>query len=260
MKFAQTLGCFSGSLFYCARFSYTQSIALAVPLSLIFTVMNQVKLNVVSREASSRGAVRRLRAAGNIPANVYSKGTARSVSINAVEFRNLNRALGGEASLIELTDENGESMLTLINEVQHHAIKGSVNHIDFQEVQRGESFVTSVPTHLSNEADCEGVKFEGGMLDHKSHEVEIRCRPSKLPDHIAVNVAELKVGEAIHISDLPIIDGVEFLGNPIQVIVSCQPPTVAAEPEEVEAVDAASVPADNIKEEDSEESDSQEGE
>ena len=81
--------------------------------------MNQIKLNVVSREASSRGAVRRLRSAGNIPANVYSKGTARSVSVNAVEFRNLNRALGGEASLIELTDENGEIMLTLINEVQH---------------------------------------------------------------------------------------------------------------------------------------------
>jgi hypothetical protein len=69
-----------------------------------------------------------------------------------------------------------------------------------------------------------------------------------------VDVAALKVGEAIHISDLPVIEGVEYLGNPIQVIVSCQPPTVAAaEPEVAEEVDAASVPADNIKEEAAEE-------
>jgi large subunit ribosomal protein L25 len=244
---------FEVSILLCAVFSHSQ-LRLSRSFVLNFSVMNQIKLNVVSREVTGRGAVRRLRAAGKIPASVYSKGTARSVTVNAVEFRNLNRELGGEASLIELTDENGESMLTLINDVQHHAIKGSINHIDFQEVKRGESFVTSVPTHLANEAACDGVKNEGGIIDHKSHEVEIRCRPSKLPDHIPVDVAALKVGEAIHISDLPVIEGVEYLGNPIQVIVSCQPPTVAAaEPEVAEEVDAASVPADNIKEEAAEE-------
>lgn len=209
--------------------------------------MNQLKLNVVSREATGRGAVRRLRAEGKIPASIYGQGNARSVTVNAVDFRDLNRQLGDEAALVELTDDKGESILTLIQDVQHHAIKGTVNHVDFQEVKRGESFVTSVPTHLVNEGSCEGVKNGGGVIDHKSHEVEIRCRPSKLPDHVEVDVATLAVGEAIHISDLPVIDGVEYLGNPVQVIVSCQPPTVAVA-ESTEEVDAASVPADNIKE------------
>ena len=211
--------------------------------------MNQLKLNAVSREETGRGAVRRLRAAGKIPASIYGQGTARSITVNAVDFRNLNRKMGDEAALIELTDEKGESMLTLIQEVQHHAIKSSIEHVDFQEVKRGESFVTTVPTHLANEASCEGVKNGGGVIDHKAHEVEIRCRPSKLPDHIEIDVANLRVGDAIHISDLPAIEGVEYLGKPIQVVVSCQPPTVAAAPETVEEADPANVPAANIREE-----------
>ncbi len=210
--------------------------------------MNQVKLNVVSREESGRGPVRRLRAEGKIPASVYSKGSSRMIAVKAVDFRNLNRELAGEASLIELTDDQGESVLTLIQSVQRNAIKGVVNHIDFYEVKRGESFVTHVPTHLVNEAACAGVKA-GGVVDHKSHEVEIRCRPSKLPDRVVVDIAHLEIGEAVHISDLPEIEGVEYLGSSIQVVVSCQPPTVAPVSESSEEIDAAAVPADNIKEE-----------
>lgn len=209
--------------------------------------MNQIKLNVVSREKTGRGAVRRLRVEGQIPASVYSKGSSRMIAVNAVDFRKLSRDLGDEASLIELADDKGESMLTLIQDVQRDAIRGTVVHIDFYEVKRGESFVTHVPTHLVNETSCEGVKA-GGVIDHKAHEVEIRCRPSKLPDHVTVDVAGLDIGGAVHISDLPEIEGVEYLGNPIQVIVSCQPPTVAAEAAPTEEVDAASVPAGNIKE------------
>ena len=214
--------------------------------------MNQVKLNVVSREESGRGPVRRLRATGRIPASVYSKGISRMITVQAVDFRNLNRQLAGEAALIELTDDQGQSMLTLIQSVQRDPIKGSVNHIDFYEVKRGESFVTHVPTHLVSESACNGIKF-GGIVDHKLHEVEIRCRPSKLPDHIDVDIAHLEVGEAVHISELPQIDGVEYLGDPAQVVVSCQPPTVAPEEDEV-----AAVPDDSIKEESDEKAPSEE--
>jgi large subunit ribosomal protein L25 len=89
------------------------------------------------------------------------------------------------------------------------------------------------------------------VIDHKTHSVEIRCRPSKLPDHVEVDVAALAVGDAIHISDLVAIDGVEFLGAPIQVIVSCQPPTVAVEASEgADTVAADEVPASKVKDDD----------
>lgn len=212
--------------------------------------MNQFKLNIINRENKGRGVARRLRADGNIPACVYSKGNSRSVSLSLVEFRELKRSIGGGVALIELVDEKGETALTHIQEIQRNAVKNCITHIDFHEVARGESFVAQVPVQLIGEADAIGVKNEGGVIDHKTHQVEIRCRPSKLPDHIEVDVKDLAVGGAIHISDLPVVDGVEYLGTPIQVIVSCQPPTVAVEePEAAVEVAADEVPATKVSDE-----------
>ena len=219
--------------------------------------MKQFKLNIVNRENTGRGVARRLRAEGNIPACVYSKGNSRSISLSVVEYRDLKRSIGGGAALIELVDEKGETALVNIQEVQRNAFKNCINHIDFLEVARGESFVAQVPVHLINESEATGVKNDGGVIDHKTHSVEIRCRPSKLPDHVEVDVKDLAVGDAIHISDLAAIEGVEFLGNDIQVIVSCQPPTVAVEATEaVEEVAADEVPASKVKDDDAAEGDS----
>lgn len=215
--------------------------------------MNQLKLKVVTREGSGTSSARRVRADGFIPANVSGQGNARSISVGKLDYRKLSRELGEEASLIELTDDKGESMLTLIQTVQQDPINGSINHIDFLEVRRGESFVTRVPVHLKNEDICDGVKNGGGVIDFKSHDVEIRCRPSKLPEHVVADIEALGVGDALHISDLPEIDGVEYLGNAVQVIVSIQPPTVAAVETTEEVVDSDEVPADNIKAESEEE-------
>jgi large subunit ribosomal protein L25 len=216
--------------------------------------MKQFKLNIVNRENTGRGVARRLRAEGNIPACVYSKGNSRSISLSVVDFRDLKRSIGGGAALIELVDDKGETALVSIQEVQRNAFKNCINHIDFLEVARGESFVAQVPVHLINTAEAVGVRLDGGIVDHKTHSVEIRCRPSKLPDHVEVDVKDLGVGDALHISQLPAIEGVEYLGNPIQVIVSIQAPTVAVEKTEEsdEAVAADEVPASKVSADDAE--------
>lgn len=218
--------------------------------------MQQYTLKVNTREGTGRGVARRLRADGKIPASLYGQGNARSIAVSAVDFRDLNREIGGGAALVELTDETGDSALCLVQDVQYHAVKSTIDHIDFQEVERGHAFTTSIPVYLVGENDCVGVKNDGGVLDHKSHEVEIRCRPSKLPDHVNADVTDLKVGDAIHISDLPALEDVEYLGEPEQVIVSVQHPTVAAETtEETEDVAADEVPASKV----SDDSDEDEG-
>ena len=213
--------------------------------------MQQFKLNIVNREKTGRGVARRLRAEGQIPACVYGKGNARSISLSVVEFRNLRRELSG-AALIELVDEKGETALTHIQEVQRNVIRNSINHIDFHEVERGQAFTAQVPVHLVGESESIGVRNEGGIIDHKTHTLEVRCIPSKLPDHINVDVKELVVGGAIHIGDLPTIDGVEYLGNSEMVIVSCQPPTVAVAPAATEEEETApdEVPASRVKDDD----------
>jgi large subunit ribosomal protein L25 len=214
--------------------------------------MQIYSLTISTRENTGRGVARRLRADGRIPASLYGQGNARSVSVSAVDFRNLNREIGGSAAVVELTDETGKTALSLVQDVQRDAVKNVINHIDFQEIERGHAFTTRVPVLLVGENDCIGVKDNGGVIDHKSLELEIRCRPSKLPEHIVANVAKLDVGEAIHISDLPEMEGVEFLGEPAQVLVSCQHPTIEAEPEEEEtvAVAADEVPATKVSDDD----------
>lgn len=211
--------------------------------------MQTYSLNISSREKTGRGVARRLRAGGMIPASVYGQGNARSVSVSEIDFRTVNREIGGGAAVIELTDEKGETVLSLVQDIQRDPVKNVINHIDFQEIERGHAFTTHVPVHLVGEADCVGVK-DGGVIDHKTHDVDIRCRPSKLPDYINVDVSGLEVGEAIHINELPELEGVEYLGEPIQVIVSCQPPTVEAEPEGTEEVAADEVPSTKVSDDD----------
>ena len=209
--------------------------------------MRQYKLNVLNRQNTGRGIARRLRTEGRIPACIYSKGNSRSISISAVEFRELRRSLSG-AALIELVDEKGETAITHIQEIQRNIIKNSVNHVDFHEVASGEVFSAQVPVHLFGEDESVGVRNEGGILDHKTHTLEVRCIPSKLPDHINVDVRKLAVGEAIHVGDLEVIEGVEYADASALVIVSCQPPTIVVETsEEGEKTMADEVPASKVK-------------
>ena len=83
--------------------------------------MQQYTLNITNRESTGRGVARRLRASGKIPASLYGQGNARSITVAAVDFRDLNREIGGGAALVELTDEKGDTALCLVQDVQYHA-------------------------------------------------------------------------------------------------------------------------------------------
>lgn len=224
--------------------------------------MQKYTLNVKTRNPSNKGSLKQLRKAGEIPGNIYGKGNARAISVSTIAFRNVNKEIGGGAGLIELKDETGELALTHVKGVQVNPISRIIEHIDFYEVARGESFDSKVPVVLTGVNDCLGVKNEGGMLDHKTLELEIRCRPSKLPENISVDVSNLSVGDAIHVDDLEAIEDVEFLNTGIQVIVSCQPPTVAVaadtesadDSEETTEGEAASEASEGAEETDSDNS------
>ena len=156
--------------------------------------------------------------------------------------------------MIELVDEKGETALTHIQEVQKDVLKNIINHVDFHEVERGQTFVAQVPVHLVGEDICIGVRNEGGIVDHKKHTVEIRCLPAKLPDFIEANIKDLAVGGAIHVSELPALEDVEYLDSPEQVIVSCQPPKLSVTTEET-TESADEVPASKVKSDSAEEAD-----
>jgi len=180
--------------------------------------MKQLSLNVSSRAGNGRGPSRRLRQEGSIPAIIYGKSGNRSVSVAQEAFRDLMRAKGNAAALIELTVD-GAKMLSLIKEFQRHPITQKFLHIDIMEIDRESPMTAAIPVHLVGEAY--GVKTEGGTLAVVSQTVKVRCLPKDLPEFISVDVTDLKVNGSIHVGELKAPAGITFPGDPKRVVVVC---------------------------------------
>jgi large subunit ribosomal protein L25 len=185
--------------------------------------MKQLKLNVSARQGKGRGASRRDRASGKVPAILYGKNSEPvQVTVATTEFRRLVKSIGGSASLIEVQRPDGRPTLSFIREIQRNPITDEYVHIDLHEVSEGEKMSVVVTVHAVGEST--GVKNEAGVLEVVSHQIHIRCLPKDLPEFIEVDVTELAVNHTIHISELKPIPGVEFLDHPKQPVISCVEP------------------------------------
>jgi len=201
--------------------------------------MKQLTLKVTSRALHGRGPARRLRADGSIPAIIYGKSGNQSVSVAQEAFRDLMRAKGNAASLIDL-DVDGKKLLSLIKEFQRHPITQKFLHIDIMEIDPNSPMTAAIPVRAIGEAH--GVKTDGGTLAIVSQTINVRCLPKDLPEFIEIDVTELKVNESIHVGEVKAPKGITFPGDPKRVVVVCS--EMAAEeaaPEPAVAV-AAAVP------------------
>ena len=168
-------------------------------------------LNANARDDLGKGASRRLRRnADLVPAIVYGGNKEpQSISIAA---RELNKALENEAfysSIIGLSIDGKEEEV-LLKALQRHPAKGFVLHADFIRIVAGQKLTALVPVVLLNENDCVGVKRDGGEIFRPAPELEITCLPKDLPEAIEVDIANLEVGQTIHLSDIQAPAGVEF--------------------------------------------------
>ena len=107
----------------------------------------------------------------------------------------------------------------MIKELQRDQIKDRILHIDFVQVTRGEDLQTKVPLVLKGEA--EGVKTSNGILEVLANDIEIRCRPSKLPSSVELDISKLLLGENLQVKDLPALDGVAYVATEDTILVSC---------------------------------------
>ncbi len=181
--------------------------------------MKKYQLTVTTREGTGRSASRRLRKAEKSrPSSTASTRNPRLWPSNAPEFVKLLKEIAGRAALIELKRDAGATALSFLQEIQRDPITDRYLHVDLQEVKENEKMVISVTVRVTGEAY--GVKTEGGILDTATKRLRIRTLPKDLPDFIEVNVTDLKMGEAIHISELKPIAGVEYLDDPGQTVSS----------------------------------------
>jgi len=203
--------------------------------------MATAQLSTSPRTTVGKGAARKLRSAGQIPAVIY--GHAReplSLAIPAREVEKLLERVSAESTVIELTLASGVAR-TLIREIQRHPFKKQILHIDFQELVAGEKVSVNVPIVLTGTPD--GVRLSGGILSQVMSELAIRVDPVNIPRRIEADVTHVVIGHSLHVSDLKVPEGVEILDELDATIAVVSAPKVEAEPTPApEAAEAGAEP------------------
>ncbi len=192
----------------------------------------QVKLAAQNRPHVGRSAVKKIKMQGLVPAVVYgAKQEPQHLQLLAKDVKNVLSHATGENLLVEL-EIAGEgkpvNRLALIQEVQHHPLRGDVLHVDFHAVSADEKIRAHIPVETVGEPV--GVKTGGGLLEVPMHSLEIECLPKDLPDTIVVDVSGLGLSESLHIRDLKLPSGVVARADGELTVVRVAAPTVQAEP------------------------------
>lgn len=168
------------------------------------------ELNAVKRDDMGKGASRRLRRVGMVPAIVYGAGKDPE-SISLVE-NDLMKSLEHEAFYSQILTVNldGSATQVVLRDLQRHPFKPRVQHLDLQRIDANKALHVHLSLHFLNEETAPGVKA-GGLISHEMIEVEIACLPKDLPEYIEVDLGNMDVGDAIHLSDLKVPDGVTIV-------------------------------------------------
>ncbi len=168
------------------------------------------ELDVSPRNDTGKGASRRLRRLRNaIPAVLY--GGAKDPVTLAVDHDAILHATENEAffsHIITLKHGGDQKELAVIKDLQRHPAKRAILHADFLRVSDDHAIHIRVPLHFINEDRCAGVKTGGGRILKSMTEIEVTCLPKDLPEFIEVDMLEVGVGQSLHLSDIPLPEGV----------------------------------------------------
>jgi large subunit ribosomal protein L25 len=197
-----------------------------------------MKFVAYPRELQGTGASRRLRVSGKVPGIVYGAGTPVMVEL---DHNALFHALKKEAFHSSLLDMElaGQSQQVLLRDVQMHAYKPQVLHVDFQRVDATTRIQKKVPLHFSGEENSPAVKIDKCLVSHVVTELEIECLASKLPEYLAVDLSGMTKGQSLHVNDIKLEGGIKVVlrgkKNPVIATV-VNPAAEEAQPEVVAPV------------------------
>ncbi|HUT72216.1 MAG TPA: 50S ribosomal protein L25 [Desulfatiglandales bacterium] len=204
--------------------------------------MDTMQLNSEIRVQTGKGAARRLRTAGKLPAILY--GAETDPIMLAMDYSELKKTLRGRAAeniIFDLTingEKKSQPKKVMIKEIQRDPVKRDYLHIDLFEISMAKELEVDIPIDLLNTPV--GVE-QGGVLQHTRREVKAACLPEDLVDRIEVDVSGLDIGQSLHIRDISFPPGLRPLDDENLTIVTVVAPTVTAEVEEGEEVEEAEV-------------------
>ncbi len=171
------------------------------------------ELKAEPRGDLGKGASRRLRRAGKVPAILYGGGQDPQPLV--LEHLDVLNQLQNEAFYSHvLTLKLGDSAESVVlRDLQRHPFKPTILHLDFLRVSADRKLRVHIPLHFINEENSRGVKQQGGVVSHALIDIEIACLPKDLPEFIEVDLTELGMGEALHLSDIKLPEGVELASH-----------------------------------------------
>lgn len=197
------------------------------------------------REAQGKGASRRLRHSGKVPAILY--GGHKDAQALVLDQQNLLTMISDErfySSIVQVKISNGTAQEAIVKDVQMHPARNVVVHVDLQRVVEDEQIRINLPIHFKNQNVAPGVKTQGGIVSHMRADVEVVALPKDLPEFLEIDMASMNLNETKFLSDLPLPPGVTIpeLAHRNAPVVSIHSPR-AEEPEPT-AEAAAAAPAE----------------
>ena len=207
----------------------------------------EITIVASKREGKGTGASRRLRRAGSVPGVVYGAGKdAVSIEFDHKALFLQFRHEAFHASILTL-DLEGKKESVLLRDYQMHPVRNTIQHIDFQRVSATEKIHVKVPFHFINAEIAPGVKVGAGVVTHIQTEADVSCLAKDLPEFIEIDLANMEVGQTIHLSEIKLPKGVEFVqlahGADTAVVNVSKPRGAVAEEEAEEVAAEAAVEA-----------------
>ncbi len=205
--------------------------------------MDTATLRALRREATGTGPARRLRRSGQIPGVLYGAGEdPQPIQIDQRDFQALVKSGLTENTLINLVldDEKSADRVTIIREVQRDPVRDDLRHIDFVHIDMAKEIEVAVPLVL--EGTPEGVKVQGGILEQRIHEIEIKCLPGDIPEQFTLDVSELTIGDSLHVGNVDLGD-FEVLTDTGRAAATVVAPRLELEVEEEEEEEVLVEPA-----------------
>lgn len=183
------------------------------------------ELAVTVRDKSGKGAARQIRREKKVPAVLYGQGECLLLTIQPEELIKILKSQAGSTALVSLTITGVQSKpkrTALLRDFQVDPVEGNVLHADLFEISMDKPIRVKVPLHVIGGVPA-GVK-EGGILHHNMRELHVECLPSALPDFIEVDASPLNIGQGIHLKEIVKREGVRYLDDPDQMVVSVAVP------------------------------------
>jgi large subunit ribosomal protein L25 len=183
--------------------------------------MSDTTIAITKREAASTRANQRLRKQDVIPGVLYGQGREPlSIQVERVTLRAAFSGEAGRNAILSLEIEGEkEPVNAVLKAMEIDRVRDRVTHVDLMAISMTEKFTAPVPVHLVGESD--GVKLDGGMIEHSLHEVMVAALPGQVPTEITVDITNLRIGHSLHVRDLVAESSYEFVGDPDAVICSC---------------------------------------